>query len=472
MRSRATAQSCFIFLTFGFHGLRARHNGHRCNYWTSGTDCGLWGRTVSQDEFLYTFTVMNGAEPKPPICERYGGHRFVVIQPLDNPLKDDDNAAQHMDELIRGQCYSRDEIAAQFGGSAVEYLPTVKGRVVCACLRPDLNPDAPQVILVGRGPIIEGSADLLCGQRDPIPVFIKQQANEWKFVGHYAVERGSQAAEEIVRHQTAAGRSDVTRVIHLRETSPNQSAGKDDSGQPQGHQRIMAESAKEFLRRMPAVVSQSYEIDLFVTCLREALGRVGDRYYGGVQIESGSSPLLPKSTQERKTVLEYLRRYHERVFCYELYHQLRMLMDASTNRFGGVFLQAELRKDRIGRAVEQFLQVRALDKEYLPDFLLHSPGNAEQQYVVIEVKCDPNLSFAGMKKDLKKIQQFIERYRYQLGIFLTVNTSAAEMEGILRKPGSLQWIRENLHDKESIIIMCGGGRTNRPREFRVDQLAQ
>jgi len=124
-----------------------------------------------------------------------------------------------MDELIRGQRYSRDEIAAHFGGSAIEYLPTVKGRVVCACLRPDLNPDAPQVILVGRGPIIEGSADLLCEQRDLIPVFIKQRTNEWELVGHYAVERCSQAAEEIVRHQTAAGRDDVTRVIYLRESA-------------------------------------------------------------------------------------------------------------------------------------------------------------------------------------------------------------------------------------------------------------
>jgi hypothetical protein len=77
--------------------------------------------------------------------------------------------------LTLGNQYTREEIASELGGSAIEYLPRVNGIVVCACLRLDYNPDAPKIILAGFGPQIEESAEMLCKQRGIIPVFIKRQ---------------------------------------------------------------------------------------------------------------------------------------------------------------------------------------------------------------------------------------------------------------------------------------------------------
>jgi len=54
-----------------------------------------------------------------------------------------------------GQTYTRGEIRQALGGDLSSSLPHRDGRVVCGCFRPDLNPDAPDVILSGRGPGIE-----------------------------------------------------------------------------------------------------------------------------------------------------------------------------------------------------------------------------------------------------------------------------------------------------------------------------
>jgi len=119
-----------------------------------------------------------------------------------------------------GNNYTREEIAKELGGSAIEYLPRVGGRVVCACLGLDLNPDAPNTILAGFGPQIEESASLLCEQDDPIPVFIKQHTNAWKYIGNFGVERGSTEPKEIKTQEARSGRTGrdgVSRIIYMKE---------------------------------------------------------------------------------------------------------------------------------------------------------------------------------------------------------------------------------------------------------------
>lgn len=126
--------------------------------------------------------------------------------------------------LIVGHNYTREEIAQELGGSAIEFLPNVNGRVVCACLRTDLNPDAPQIILPGFGKQIQASAEALCKQHDPIPVFIKRRVNEWEYVGDFAVERYSQDAGEIANNETRAGRhgaEGISVVIHMKAVPAN-----------------------------------------------------------------------------------------------------------------------------------------------------------------------------------------------------------------------------------------------------------
>ena len=60
-----------------------------------------------------------------------------------------------MRDFACGQTYTRGEIRQALGGDLSSSLPHRDGRVVWGCFRPDLNPDAPDVILSGRGPGIE-----------------------------------------------------------------------------------------------------------------------------------------------------------------------------------------------------------------------------------------------------------------------------------------------------------------------------
>jgi hypothetical protein len=117
-----------------------------------------------------------------------------------------------------GQHYMREEIAAEHGGGTIEFLPTVAGKVVCACLRtdPEFNPEAPKVILPGRGREIEYSAGLLIQQHDAIPVYLRRAPNAWEFVGYYEVESSTRLAAAITHYELQTGRK-VTSAIFMRE---------------------------------------------------------------------------------------------------------------------------------------------------------------------------------------------------------------------------------------------------------------
>jgi hypothetical protein len=85
----------------------------------------------------------------------------------------------------KGQDYSRSEINHHVGGSIQSYLPDVNGQVVAGCFRLDTNPEAPNVILPGYGPKIQNAANMFVNGNRPIPVFIKQDVNRWRYVGMY-----------------------------------------------------------------------------------------------------------------------------------------------------------------------------------------------------------------------------------------------------------------------------------------------
>jgi hypothetical protein len=119
-----------------------------------------------------------------------------------------------------GGRYTRREIHAELGGSIQSYLPHREGRVVAACLRLDTNPDAPNVILPGRGEGIEHAADMLTNQDSPVPTFLKRSGGAWEYVGDYAVSSSSSDPAEIERHAGRSGRVDITRVIQMVKVVP------------------------------------------------------------------------------------------------------------------------------------------------------------------------------------------------------------------------------------------------------------
>jgi hypothetical protein len=115
-----------------------------------------------------------------------------------------------------GQGYTRDEIHEALGGGTQFFLPSKDGVVVAACLRPDLNPDAPLVVLPGHGPDRERAADWLSAHPEQVfPVFIKRGINDWEYRGRYRCERWSDDPDEIQRRTPADRPDPVYRVLFL-----------------------------------------------------------------------------------------------------------------------------------------------------------------------------------------------------------------------------------------------------------------
>lgn len=201
-------------------------------------------------------------------------------------------------------------------------------------------------------------------------------------------------------------------------------------------------------------------IEDFLKIFRTALNNVAPSYYGLLLLPSsqmleyaplGNRPLretLWDGDPRKEEVKDLLNRYDERVFCYELYHQVRSRMDELNRQiphFTDPFeFQGELRKDVIGKVALDYLKLKPLGKTFIPDFLLHSPGNGNHQGLVIEVKSARNLTFNDLHDDLEKIERFIRYYNYQMGISLVINNSADRIKAFLRDHNNQRWVQENL----------------------------
>ena len=114
-----------------------------------------------------------------------------------------------------GVSYTPREISTAVGGDLQSYLPHRGRTVVAARLSLELNPDAPDVILPGAGPMIRQSAEWLVSQGSAVPTFIKRAPGQFEFVGEYRATRMSRDPAEIAAHARRTGRRDITSVIHM-----------------------------------------------------------------------------------------------------------------------------------------------------------------------------------------------------------------------------------------------------------------
>lgn len=177
------------------------------------------------------------------------------------------------------------------------------------------------------------------------------------------------------------------------------------------------------------------EIERFKELIFLALSNVDESYYRTTynNIENFKMAFFHRMGQLRGNNFE---RYGERVFCYEFYHQLRKLIDneivANVNFMNEAKLQAEVQKMQIIE-LEQSLGLNPMSGDFAPDFLMHSPGNANSHPCVIEVKCEHDISSRKVFGDLLKLNEFIIKYNYLCGIFLSVNTSNEYISTILEE---------------------------------------
>lgn len=130
---------------------------------------------------------------------------------------------------------------------------------------------------------------------------------------------------------------------------------------------------------------------------------------------------------------ERFYRYSERGFAYELYHQLRILIDHERSQrdfFPEYYLQGEIKKIDLFQLREVFGYF-SLGGNVIPDMLFHVPSQ-DQNAFVIEIKAQPELSEGDLEKDLLKLSRFLNGYYYQKAVFLSVNMSDEHLHDLIR----------------------------------------
>ena len=168
-------------------------------------------------------------------------------------------------------------------------------------------------------------------------------------------------------------------------------------------------------------------VESFIQLIRDALENVGDEYY--------------KLTTTYRT----LGVVRERIFCYELYHQMRLIQ--SQRGLTDIQIHGEI--DKSGHF--EFDK----DAQKNPDFVFHVPGMMEGNAIVVEVKGKLEGTYQdGICKDIRTLSKFTNNtHYYRLGVLIIYNYNLEEFR---QKTG--QFLKEELPKKQiatdKILILC------------------
>jgi hypothetical protein len=142
-----------------------------------------------------------------------------------------------------------------------------------------------------------------------------------------------------------------------------------------------------------------------------------DRGYGLHQVRNAAvdelTPILQRATAAiepayfRLSIHGGVPIYRERVYCYELYHQMRCLWPV-----GCPFLL----NGEVDKAAHPML-ARLGAAGFKPDLLVHCPGDMAGNHAVIEVKSD-SAAWSGYEKDLNTLAVFRSSIGYRRAIYL------------------------------------------------------
>lgn len=111
--------------------------------------------------------------------------------------------------------------------------------------------------------------------------------------------------------------------------------------------------------------------------------------------------------------------FRERVYCYELYHQMRLILDSLEEGHG-------LKRYTLSGEVDK--QNHPIIRRCAPDLIVHEPGNMGHNLAVVEVK-SANGDVAGIRKDLETLTYFVsDEVRYDLGVHLVYGGTEKQID--------------------------------------------
>lgn len=174
------------------------------------------------------------------------------------------------------------------------------------------------------------------------------------------------------------------------------------------------------------------DLQLFRETLRCAAARIDSSYFQ-----------LPFAGREDPT-------YRERVYAYELYHQLRQAWPEKLAKYS---LGGEV--DKSGHPL-----IRGSDLDNAkPDLVVHVPGGMEENLAVVEIK--PALrAREGAAQDLRKLAAFCDPHRgqYAGGFFLVYGLSPEDAP-VLRQHCDSQLGEIDLYGKPMYLLVHSAAAT-------------
>jgi len=105
--------------------------------------------------------------------------------------------------------------------------------------------------------------------------------------------------------------------------------------------------------------------------------------------------------------------YRERVYCYELYHQMRLRWPSNSP----FFLNGEV--DKMNHQKLEDAGLAGLK----PDFLVHTPGDWNNNRIVMEVK-SATVQAKGLSGDIHSLNEFMTKGNYRRALLLLFGTPA------------------------------------------------
>jgi hypothetical protein len=122
------------------------------------------------------------------------------------------------------------------------YIRTKDGVVKGLAIRRDLNPEAPEIILVGNGPRIVANARLFAKTNSAVPTFVKRATNAWEFIGNYKAVKYSDEPEVIAKYANQRPADNLAGVLFLEQADTPKIAVT-GGGFPDSKTRIEIEKA-------------------------------------------------------------------------------------------------------------------------------------------------------------------------------------------------------------------------------------
>lgn len=96
-----------------------------------------------------------------------------------------------------------------------DYIRTKLNVVKGLALRMDLNPDAPDAVVFGKGPRVEGRARLFLESGAVVPAYVKRGVNKWEYLGLFRATEIRYDKATIESHLGNRKPEDVAGVLFL-----------------------------------------------------------------------------------------------------------------------------------------------------------------------------------------------------------------------------------------------------------------